>query len=67
MIVLYLRLGSDYNTSIDDTKYVSQLLKIAKRPVVLIGSGIRSASAIKELEDFQEKYEIPLVYSVIST
>ena len=57
------RLGSDYNTSIDDTKYVSQLLKIAKRPVVLIGSGIRSASAIKELEDFQEKYEIPLVYS----
>ena len=41
---------------------VSQL-KAAKRPVVLIGSGIRSAHAESTLKEFIETWKIPMVYS----
>lgn len=35
----------------------------AKRPIILIGSGVRSANAEKELKKLVEKFGIPLVYS----
>lgn len=38
-------------------------LKSSKRPVVLIGSGVRTANAEDELKEFIEKTKIPLVYS----
>ena len=44
-------------------RYVSEKLKQSKRPVILIGSGVRSSGAIKELESFIEKTSIPLVYA----
>lgn len=47
----------------DDITYVISKLKTSFRPVVLIGSGVRSANAICELIKFIEKYKIPLVYS----
>jgi acetolactate synthase I/II/III large subunit len=49
--------------SIDDINYISKLLNSATRPVVLIGSGVNSSQAIKELEYFVETNKIPLVYA----
>jgi acetolactate synthase I/II/III large subunit len=53
----------NYNSCQEDVQLVAQLLNKAKRPVILIGSGIHSSGAIKELEIFQEKYKIPLTYA----
>jgi acetolactate synthase I/II/III large subunit len=53
----------NYNSCQEDVQFVAQLLNKAKRPVVLIGSGIHSSGAVKELEIFQEKYKIPLTYA----
>ena len=47
----------------DDIQYVKELYQKAKRPVVLIGSGIYSSDAINELELFIDKYQIPLTYA----
>lgn len=47
----------------NDVSSVIEKLQFSKRPVVLIGSGIRSAQAEKELKDFIERTQIPLVYS----
>lgn len=47
----------------DDIQYVKNALKNAKRPCVLIGSGIFSADAETELAEFVETNLIPLVYS----
>jgi acetolactate synthase-1/2/3 large subunit len=38
-------------------------LTTAKRPVVLIGSGVRTANAEGDLKEFIEKTRIPMVYS----
>lgn len=46
----------------DISELANKLLK-AKKPVVLIGSGIRSASAEESLRLFIESQHIPLVYS----
>ena len=43
-------------------KETTKLLNNAKRPVVLIGSGVRSAGAVEELKKFIEENQIPLVY-----
>jgi acetolactate synthase-1/2/3 large subunit len=52
--------NSDINLVIND-------INLAKRPVVLIGSGIRSSGAIEELKKFIEKHNLPVVYSASST
>ncbi len=44
-------------------EFLEKELYSAKRPIVLIGSGVRSANAEKELKNFIEKNQIPLVYS----
>jgi acetolactate synthase-1/2/3 large subunit len=44
----------------EDIQYVINSLQNAERPVVLIGSGIRSAEAITELLVFVEKNHIPI-------
>jgi acetolactate synthase-1/2/3 large subunit len=46
-----------------DIDYLIHQLKLAKRPVVLVGSGIRAARAEQELALFVEKNQIPLVYA----
>lgn len=51
----------------DDINYVIKAFKEAKRPVILVGSGIRSANAIDLLSIFLEKYPIPLTYSPSAT
>jgi acetolactate synthase-1/2/3 large subunit len=47
----------------DEVLAVISKLKVAKRPVVLIGSGVRTANAEGDLKKFIEKFRIPLVYS----
>lgn len=47
----------------EEITYVKELLDAAQRPVILIGSGIRSANACGELRAFSEKNGIPVVYS----
>lgn len=42
---------------------VTDLLRRSERPVILIGSGIRSANAIPELEAFLEQFPFPVVFS----
>lgn len=41
-------------------------LKVSKRPVILIGSGVRSSKTQKDLAAFLELNSIPLVYSASS-
>ena len=38
-------------------------IKISKRPVVLIGSGIKNSQCIDEFKEFVNKYKIPVVYT----
>jgi len=52
-----------YSVSDNDISNVANKLLNAKRPVVLIGSGVRSASAEESLRVFIESQNIPLVYS----
>jgi acetolactate synthase-1/2/3 large subunit len=52
-----------YSVSDNDISNLANKLLNAKRPVVLIGSGIRSASAEESLRLFIESQNIPLVYS----
>jgi acetolactate synthase-1/2/3 large subunit len=47
----------------DEISAVISKLKAAKRPAVLIGSGVRTADAEYDLKEFIEKSKIPLVYS----
>jgi acetolactate synthase-1/2/3 large subunit len=47
----------------DEILTVVSKLKSSKRPVVLIGSGVRTANAVGDLKEFIEKSRIPLVYS----
>lgn len=47
----------------EDIAYAVEELAASQRPVLLIGSGIRSAGACDELKAFAEKNNIPVVYS----
>ncbi|MBD65277.1 MAG: thiamine pyrophosphate-binding protein [Halobacteriovoraceae bacterium] len=49
-----------------DIEYLKNALNEAERPTVIIGSGVRSADAIQDLEKFVTKYKIPLTYSASS-
>lgn len=48
---------------VEDILKVQELFNKAKRPVVLIGNGIRLAKANHELKEFIEKLNVPLVYA----
>lgn len=46
-----------------EVQNVAELLRTAERPVILIGSGVRSAGAVSELKHFAESNGIPVAYS----
>lgn len=54
--------GSDTHLK-EALEYVAKSLMESERPVLLIGSGVRSSGAISQLEDFLEKYPIPVTYA----
>lgn len=49
--------------SADDVQSIVMALNEAKRPVVLIGNGVRSANAVEEFRALVEKINIPVVFS----
>lgn len=56
-------LSEEPEISNEDLKYVAESLQNAKRPVIFIGGGVRSAGAGLELRNFVEENEIPVVFS----
>lgn len=58
---------SDFAPSTEDIEYVIKALQSAERPVLLLGSGVRSADAIPELEKLIDKYPIPVTYAGSAT
>lgn len=58
---------SNFNTAcqIEEIDEVITLLEEAKRPIVLVGGGVRAADAVKELRDFIELTDIPVVSSLM--
>lgn len=58
---------SDFATSNEDIAYVIKALQRAKRPVLLLGSAVRSADAIPDLEKLLDKYPIPVTYATSAT
>lgn len=53
----------DFSPVAQDVDYLVNALNSAKRPIVLIGSGVRSSGAIEELKLFIHKTQTPLVYA----
>ena len=49
--------------SLEDLQFVIEKISKAKRPILLYGSGIRSAKAVTELQQAIKKFQIPAVYS----
>lgn len=49
--------------SMEDLNYVLQALSESKRPIILLGSGVRSAGAVEEFRTLMDKYPIPVVFS----
>lgn len=54
---------SDFEPLAEDIQYVTKALRNSERPVILIGSGVRSAEAFKELNEFIKCSSIPLTYA----
>jgi len=54
---------ADFTPSVEDMAYVVDALKSAKRPVLLLGSGIASADALTDLEKFLDRTPIPVTYA----
>lgn len=52
-----------FNPNTEDIQYVMEELKKANRPVILIGSGIRSANAVSEFKKFIEEYPFPVTFA----
>lgn len=50
-------------STISDINYVKHSLLMSKRPIILVGGGVRSSNATEELKAFVEKYRIPVVFS----
>lgn len=49
----------------DDLKYFAELLKSAKRPVIIGGHGIRLAGACEQLNRFANRFQIPVVTPIM--
>ena len=56
-----------YKSRKEDIEYVKNLLNQSRRPALIIGSGVRSSNAQKELELFIDKINIPLTYAPSAT
>lgn len=54
---------SNFEPLLEDIDYLTKALRNSERPAILIGSGIRSADAVRDFENFIEKYPIPVTYA----
>ena len=53
----------NYKASKKQIKFVIEKLKNAKRPSILIGSGVKLSNAESQLQKFITKFQIPLTYT----
>lgn len=51
--------------ALDDLQAISELIKLSKRPILLVGGGIRLANAVKELEELVNITGIPVVTTMM--
>lgn len=49
----------------DDIEQIIQLLEQAERPMILVGSGVRTANAVQELRELTEYCSVPVVSSLL--
>lgn len=47
----------------EDNQYILDCFATAKRPVVLVGEGVRRAGAVKKIKEFIDDKQIPAVFS----
>lgn len=55
-----------FTPSADDIHYVADAWNRAKRPVILIGNGIRASESTEALRKFVEEYSIPVTFACSS-
>ncbi len=48
-----------------DIKKTIELINSAKRPLILVGGGVRLSNGVKELREFLKNSNIPIVYSLM--
>ncbi len=48
-----------------DIKKTIELINSSKRPLILVGGGVRLSNSVKELREFVKKTDIPIVYSLM--
>ncbi len=56
---------SECTISIDEVRQAAVMLRGASRPMVLVGGGVRSAGAVRELREWLARTEIPAVCSLM--
>lgn len=56
---------ADRSTNIIDYNYIIDLIRKSERPMVLAGSGVINSGAISLLERFAEKFNLPVVCSLL--
>lgn len=54
----------EYELEENIIKKVKGLLNSAKRPVILVGGGVRQSGAARAVKNFSEKYDLPVVASL---
>jgi acetolactate synthase-1/2/3 large subunit len=54
---------NNYKISIQDLEQIKEGLNNSSRPIILIGSSIRSSASIDLLKSFVEKYKYPVVFT----
>ncbi len=59
--------GQPYQAISDiDLQFVADAVNSAERPMILAGHGVRSASAVAELQKFSRKFSIPVAFTRFS-
>ena len=61
------RVSSFKSTDISLLDNLNELLKSSKRPLIIAGNGIKLGSAVNKFTEFIEKYQIPVVVTILST
>jgi len=57
----------EQSSQLTDLSELYTLLRTAKRPLLLLGNGVRLAGCRNELQEFLKKYPIPCVFTILST
>ncbi|MEE3003378.1 MAG: thiamine pyrophosphate-binding protein, partial [Pseudomonadota bacterium] len=58
--------GSD-RSNLEDVYYTLSVMRKSKRPIVLVGSGVRTSGSIEILHSFLSKHNLPCVFSSSAT